>query len=116
MSTATTTAPRKLHQVLVWLIAALALVGVGFLASGGATSGTGTDAFTSAASTTSTSTVAQPTTASQPVDFYAGPQLEVSEEESGEPGQCEAGSADDSYLPALRWTDFGLSPERGFEP
>ena len=98
--------PRRSIQLLVWLFAAVAVLGVGIM------SGTGGSASEPAAMSMQ-HVASQPITmatagSGAPESITSAAAAEGSNPASGTT-QCEAGGTSSSSLPAMRWQDFGLS-------
>lgn len=106
-------APRKSVQILVWLFAAFAVLGVAALTSLPA-AGSALDASSAPAATSTALPAAQPTSIDSNTSLESMAPLAATDDEAEEgSGQdestCNTGAGTASYLPAMRWSDFSLS-------
>lgn len=106
MTSAATATPRRGIQLLVWLFAAVAVLGVAALTDLAAP---GTN--TAAASVSATTTQAVDTNVSAPVP--EAPDQSALATTSGsldmDTAVCNSGAGGTSFLPSMRWSDFTLS-------
>lgn len=112
MSSATAAAPRKSVQILVWLFAAIAVLGIAALTNlPGDASTLGASQADTSSSVSTANTAAQSSAVSMDSGSDAASQTALADsiDRPEDESTCTQGAGNTSYLPAMRWSDFSLS-------